>query len=199
MEGEEDGFLVNTNFMKPNFEKTLVLTIKESITCCGFLGGDRIVLLTDKTKILSLFSKNKAILPYSERSFPINSLPDEIKKRYIKIFGKIIESNDSNLSDSEFMEIIERINNYLWFSDNTQLFRFKVEFHGEISNFLKNIYYKERLSACLHWWLLNEATIEEKKLFSSKHENSFYLPEDEKKVLKAIYLYNHGTYELSGL
>jgi hypothetical protein len=69
---------------------------------------------------------------------------------------------------------------------------------GTLCEFLTQQFFSDRLHEVLSWWCRNEATPKEKEIYTPLLKS----PVKEmgvKAITQAINLYNHGTYELTGL
>lgn len=179
--------------------ESVVLQKRESVTCCGFLGGDSLMLVTTCEDLLRYFFRFKPILP-PHTNIKIVPNPLQIKERWDKITD-IFTPPDKKLQDYEYLQdMVSQVPSLLWFSSGEQLLRFSLQVWPDISSFLSQSGYQEKLVKTFLWWYKREATLEEREQF---HKYSmlteFSYPDHAHAIIQAINLYNHGAYELSAL
>lgn len=178
---------------------TLIFQKRESTTCCGFLGGDVIILATTGDDLLSVLNTFVPMIPKTDT--PDHGGPQQdISERMDLLTSSFCPGTHPIKNSPDYAEKIQMINKMLWFSSGADIFRFSLEFWTDIYSFLKGTDYEIRFLKTLTWWLLCEADVYEKEKYSFDGETkSFILPERIPQLVQAINLYNHGAYELSSL
>ena len=181
----------------------LLIIRRESITCCGFLGGDTIQIIRSGTGFADLLELYRPVIPYSEREPGIADEIPDIQKRRDQIFTNLrsfsdIDDNEPANHISKWTEFLALINHTLWFAGLPDPFRYELELSGNIHDFLKGITYPDRLITCLRWWYRNEATSEEREQTPMIPVISeLVYPVHHDLIIQAINLYNHGAYEVA--
>jgi hypothetical protein len=119
----------------------------------------------------------------------------EIREKWFSALVKCYGEEKGWIADPE--PIIASMTDEIWFSHGQPLIRFSLTMQGTLCEFLSQQIFSDRLHAVLSWWYHNEATAEEKEKYMA------FLKKPVKEmslevIARAINLYNHGTYELTG-
>ncbi len=183
---------------------SLIIIRKESVTCCGFLGGDQILIIRSGACFADLLSHYRPVVPYQEREKQAGVQKDLLLKKRDELISTL--KSEPFLCDarsagsmSRWSDLLSQINQTVWFSGKNTPFRYELILQGDIQTFLSGSLYPDRLMTCLTWWYTNEAEPEERQLYSSlRTQKNLSWPADHDLIVRAVNLYNHGTYELTG-
>lgn len=178
---------------------TIFLLKRESSTCCGFLGGDVIILATTGDDLLTLLKTFVPMIPKDQGS-SVDLSEQGIPQRMNYITSLFTPGMMPLKEIPGFEEKIIGMKDTLWFSSGQDIFRFNIECWADISSFFKGTDYQNRLIKSLQWWLMNEADgIDRERFGADSGMVSFSFPYHIPHIVQAINLYNHGAYELSSL
>jgi len=119
----------------------------------------------------------------------------EIREKWFSALVKCYDSEKGWIADPE--SIIVSMTDEIWFSHGQPLIRFCLTMQGSLCEFLSQQIFADRLHAVLSWWYQNEATAEEKANYMPLLKKTVKEMSVEA-IARAINLYNHGTYELTG-
>lgn len=197
--GEQPDFWYDSTDVTPH---TFVIIRRESVTCCGFLGGDTLILVTSGAQLADIIDQFRPVLPFYERNnfFPNLREPHE---RLLKIQIDLRSSSLQEIGNYEMHyqkidDILMRLNDTVWLAGMTDPFRFNLELCGDLSTFLQGPIYPKKLISSLQWWYENEASPEERENYRSiPRIDHLICPDDADLIVKSINLYNHGAYELT--
>jgi len=180
---------------------TRIIIRKESVTCCGFSGGDFIHCMNTPNDLISSLSALTPQKPHKSQN--CNSTEDdenidlvEISEKWFSALRKCYEKEKGWIADPE--PIIASMTDEIWFSHGWPLIRFSLIMQGTLCEFLQKPIFSDRLHAVLSWWYQNEATEKEKEIYQPLLKKTIEEMNVEA-IARAINLYNHGTYELTGL
>jgi len=179
--------------------ETLILLKRESSTCCGFLGGDVIILATTGD---ALFSVLNTFVPMIPKTIPLHQDESEqsISQRMKSLTSLFTPGMMPITKIPGYEDKIRQIQDTLWFSSGRDIFRFNLEYWPDLFSFFDGTDYQIRLMKSLQWWLISEADERDREIFSMDRDAlSFALPDNTRHLIQAINLYNHGAYELSSL
>ena len=183
--------------------ESLLIIRRESITCCGFLGGDTIQIIRSGTGFADLLELYRPVIPFHERGPGITDEIPEIQGRRNQILAILrsftdIEDTEPAKHISKWQEILTLINHTLWFAGLPDPFRYDLELSGNIQDFLTGSIYPHHLITCLRWWYRNEATSEEREQSPMIPViTNLEYPAHYDLIIQAINLYNHGAYEVA--
>lgn len=183
---------------------SIILIRRESITCCGFLGGDSIQIIRSGAAFADLLEVYQLALPhYKQNQTSMVPFPDllERKKTILHALLSPGQCRDKEPAEAipEWIVLISRINDTVWFSSSSDPFRYELTVLGDIHSFLRDSLYPQRLVKCLHWWYKNEATPGEQDTFPGLLlKEKLTWPAEHDLIIRAVNLYNHGAYEISG-
>lgn len=180
---------------------TRMLIRKESVTCCGWSGGDFIHCMNTPNDLIAFLL---ALTPQRPlRSQSSNDTEDsensnliEIREKWFSALVKCYSEEKGWITDPE--PIIVLMTDEIWFSHDQPLIRFSLTMQGTLCEFLTQQFFSDRLHEVFSWWCQNEATAEEKEIYAPLLKNPVKKMSVEA-ITQAINLYNHGTYELTGL
>ena len=179
---------------------TRILIRKESVTCCGCSGGDFIHCMNTPNDLITLLL---ALTPQKPRkSQNCYDTEDgekvdliEIREKWFSALVKCYDSEKGWIADPK--PIIASMTDEIWFSHGQPLIRFSLTMQSTLCEFLSQQVISDRLHAVLFWWYHNEATAEEKEKYMPLLKKTVKEMNVEA-ITRAINLYNHGTYELTG-
>ena len=180
---------------------TKVIIRKESVTCCGCSGGDFIHCMNTPHDLILFLAALTPQRPYDPQKDG-NSETDEqselidIREKWFAALIHCYDEEKGWITDPE--QVIASMTKEIWFSHGQPLIRFHLVQHGTICEFLSQSFFSDRLHAVLSWWYHNEATPEEKENYTQNLQKSV-AEMGRDAIARAINLYNHGTYELTGL
>lgn len=183
-------------------EHSVILIRKESITCCGFLGGDSIAIIPSVDQFIRYIQEFRPVLPWSKRQTdteqPVN--PQLIFQTIISELD--VGSQATHQSPELFFEtlvpVVTRFNEEVWLAAGSDPFRYSLNIWKDMNSFLELSGYTERLLSTFRWWCQNEASEKERlQVPDSLLSGSFRYPEHSEHLIRAVNLYNHGTYELT--
>jgi len=183
---------------------SLIIIKKESVTCCGFLGGDQILIIRSSSHFAELLSCYRPVAPYQDREKQTENPGATLQDKRTRILSTLSsETFDCNRYPAErtsrWKDLLTQINQTIWFSGVQNPFRYELILIGDIQTFLSGPIYPDRLMRCLTWWFIHEAEPEEKISNSSlETQKNLTWPSDLHLIVRAVNLYNHGTYELTG-
>jgi hypothetical protein len=180
---------------------TRVIIRKESVTCCGCSGGDFIHCVNTPHDLILFLSALTPQKPYEAHKERNNEADEEseltdIREKWFSTLIRCYDEKKGWITDPD--QIIASMTKEIWFSRGQLLIRFSLAIQGNLCEFLMQPFFSARLHAVLSWWYHNEATPEEKE----NHMQILQKPVAEmgkNTIARAINLYNHGTYELTGL
>lgn len=181
---------------------SIILIRRESITCCGFLGGDSIAIIPSVEQFIRYIQEFRPVLPWSNRQ-PGTEQPVHPQLMFQDILSELDEGSPVTHQSPELwyetlVPLVTRINEEVWLATGSDPFRFSLEMWKNMNSFLDQSGYAERLLATFRWWYQNEASEEERlEVPESLLTGSFRYPDDSKHLIRAVNLYNHGTYELT--
>lgn len=182
---------------------SLIIIRRESVTSCGFLGGDSLLIVTSGSELAHLLKEYRSVLPRQERIERLSEKLQNLEKRKNNALSSLRALDEPGepepgLNIPAWEDTLTRINETIWFAGNVDLFRFSLEPAGDINTFLEGSVYHSRLITSLHWWYHYEAAPDEQERFIiiPLIENLRY-PEHRDLIVRAINLYNHGAYELA--
>jgi hypothetical protein len=181
---------------------SIVAIWRESVTCCGFLGGDRILVISSGHACADLLKEYRSVLPWIQRKNTSNPHPglESRRARVLSALQNLDIPGDAEPSAniSAWQDLFSHISDTIWFGGSSDPFRFSLEVIGDIQTFLAGPVYPDRLISSLHWWYQNEATKEERgKFLVIPLIDHLLYPEHDDYIIRSINLYNHGTYEVS--
>ena len=177
---------------------TKILIRKESVTCCGCSGGDFIHCMNtpnDLTTFLLALTPQKPHKSQNSNETEESSKLTKIREKWLSALIKCYDSEKGWIADPE--PIIAFMTDEIWFSHGQPLIRFSLTMQGTLCEFLNQQIFSDRLHAVLSWWCQNEATPEEKDNYMPLLKKVVKEMSAEA-IARAINLYNHGTYELTG-
>ena len=184
--------------------RTLVILKRESVTCCGFLGGDSIILASSGDQLAEIFHHFRPVLPYQDRT----GSPSDMKEAENRISGIMNQLHSAILQETEISDgsyhildtILIQLNKDVWLAGISDPFRFHLEICGDLNTFLKGPVYPGRLLSSLLWWYRNEASDKEQKHYPEiPRITQLMYPQNIEEIVRSINLYNHGTYEMTRL
>lgn len=181
-------------------DESLIIIRRESITCCGFLGGDTLQIAGAGSSFASLLLQYRPQLPYSDRteSFPGGKEADLRRDGIIASLRSIDRKEGGAGRSEEWKRILAAINETIWFGGEQDLFRFSLILLGSPSGLCDDEVYGKRLVACLRWWYLHEASDDERDQYQDICRlTRLRYPSDRSLIVRGVNLYNHGAYELS--
>ena len=184
-------------------EGSLIAIRRESVTCCGFLGGDSILVISSGSACADLLKSFPATLPWNQRSITYFNSYSEVESRRARVLSALADLDRTEDGNPAFhlaawQDLFSHISDTIWFPGSANPFRFSMEVIGDIQTFLTGPVYPDRLIASLHWWYQNEATKEERgKYMTLPLIDRLIYPEHLEYIIRAINLYNHGTYEVA--
>ncbi|HWQ68306.1 MAG TPA: hypothetical protein VN372_15735 [Methanospirillum sp.] len=176
----------------------------ESVTCCGFLGGDTILIVKSGYDLADLLELYRPVLPYEERITNSDLMGMEIVTRHQNIISDLRTPDWSvAFKEGDFQRlnfILTKISSSLWYAGQMDPFRFSLKLIGPMSDLITDQTYLKKLVLSLSWWFEHEASAKEKRIFCRVRDLSdLQMPHDADLIVKALNLYNHGAYELAGL
>jgi len=174
---------------------------KESVTCCGCSGGDFIHCMNtphDLIPFLSALTPQRPCTSQKSNDTKDREKSDliEIREKWFSALATCYSDEKGWIADPE--PIIALMTDEIWFSHGQPLIRFSLTMQGTLCEFLTQQFFSGRLHQVFSWWCQNEATAEEKEIYTPLLKR----PVKEmgvEAIVQAINLYNHGTYELTGL
>ncbi|MDR2855242.1 MAG: hypothetical protein LBV40_03685 [Methanomicrobiales archaeon] len=180
---------------------TRVIIRKESVTCCGCSGGDFIHCINtphDLIVFLSALTPQKPYEPQKEKNDVTNERSEliDIQEKWFSALTHCYDQKKGWIAEPE--QVIASMTNEIWFSQGQPLIRFSLAMQGSLCEFLTQPFYSDRLHAVLSWWYHNEATPEEKENYTQILQKPV-AEMGRAAIARAMNLYNHGTYELTGL
>ena len=217
MERKEDWVLVNPEIMQivsketPDFwfdptdltEKSLIVIRRESVTCCGFLGGDKIIVINSGKMCADLLRHFRLTTPKKEMDKADPADSEELQRRALHIISSLheldnLQSGGPADSMSWWQDLITEMNNTIWFAGAAEPLKVAFDISGDIQTFLKDPVYSKRLIDSLHWWYNYEATHEERRMYVDVLCTDYLqYPIHSDWIIRAINLYNHGSYEVA--
>ena len=185
---------------------TRIIIRKESVTCCGCSGGDFIHCVNtphDLILFLSALTPQKPYEPHKERNNETDDRSEDDKSELLDIrekwFLALMNCYDEKKGWIEDpSQVIASMTKEIWFSHAQPLIRFNLVMQGSLCEFLTQSFFSGRLHAVLSWWYHNEATSEEKENYTQILQKPV-TEMGRDAIALAVNLYNHGTYELTGL
>jgi hypothetical protein len=174
---------------------TKVVLRKESITCCGLSGGDFIHCMNTPRDLIAFLSALTPQAPCASQNKISTDLP-KLQEKWFTAISQCYTDEKGWVSDPR--PIIAEMTSEIWFTHGQPLIRFSLIVEGTVCDLLTHHILAKRLHAVLTWWSVHEATAEEQKKVGSPSEKTLQEMGKES-IARAINLYNHGTYELTGL
>ena len=174
---------------------TKVIIRKQSVTCCGYSGGDFIHCINSPHDLISFLLLLTPQNPCGKQCDNDTELI-ELRDTWFSVLTDCYDEEKGWTADPE--PIIAAMTDEIWFADNQPLIRFNLSMQGTLRDLLEQPVFSERLHAVLSWWYHNEAVPEEKENYAPILQKEVKEMGGEA-IARAINLYNHGTYELTGL
>ena len=180
---------------------TRVIIRKESVTCCGCSGGDFIHCVNTPHDLILFLSALTPQKPYKPQKETNNETDDksklsDIREKWFLTLMNCYNEKKGWIEDPS--QVIASMTKEIWFSHAQPLIRFNLEMQGSLCEFLTQPLFSDRLHAVLSWWYHNEATPEEKENYTQTLQKPV-TEMGRDAIALAVNLYNHGTYELTGL
>jgi hypothetical protein len=183
-------------------DHSVILIRRESITCCGFLGGDSIAIIPSINQFIRYIKEFRPVLPWSKRQQGTEQ-PENPTLLFQDIISELNEGSPATHQSPELLyeilvPVITRFNEEVWLAADSDPFRFSLDIWKDMNSFLEQSGYTERLLATFRWWYQNEASVKERlQVPDSLLSGSFRYPDHSEHLIRAVNLYNHGTYELT--
>jgi hypothetical protein len=181
---------------------SLIAIRRESVTCCGFLGGDSILIIRSGEVFAEIISHFRPVLPWKDRLNHGSAHGDinESAKKIITSFINLDKISKTGPAGTivQWQKLLHDMNETVWFAKSADPYKFQIDISGDIHTFLEDRVYSSRLITSLHWWYANEADPKEREQFVLLPlTDQLSYPKDHELIIKAINLYNHGAYEMA--